>query len=274
MEDLMKIFVDELNDNTLGLIYDGNFIFQFHDEKLTVLQQVPGKLVFTEEEYSPVGMPVKECTPYSENNGRKDWLIEYNILARIHGSVYDSTVDLDYDNINGKVAAFNGLTMTYNSKRYAFKSRPAQERGYSTFGNSKYILLAVVMNVTELTVGYFGQDSSIGIRCGAVVYTPDVIEFGKVATKRYYTADKKSTATNDYNTPTGRSMSFSLKINYNNESILLTEVNGKAALDTKYTLAEIFATVTTTWTVTCEQASEIESINGVKKLAFIFKECL
>lgn len=275
MEDLMKIFVDELNDNDLGLVYDGNFIFQFHDEKMTILAQETGKLVFTETEYSPVAMPVKECTVYAEKNGRKDWLIEYNILARIHGNVYDSTVDLDYNNINNKVAIYNGLSLIYNSKKYAFKSKPVRDRGYVTLGNSKYILLSVVMNVTELVIGYVGQDSTVTIASGATTYTPDIIEFGKVATRRYYTADKKSTDTNDYNTPTGRAMSFTLKINYNNETLLLNEVNGKSLLNAKYTLSETFNGGTAvTWTVTCEQASEVESVNGVKKLSFVFKECL
>ena len=274
MEDIMTIFIARLNDNTLGLKYDGNFLFQFHDEKLTILEQETGKLVLLENDYSPVAMPVKECTPYSEKNKRRDWLIEFNILARIQGAVYDSTVDLDYDNINAKTYAMDGLSLTSGGKKYSFKTRPVREQGYVTLGNSKYVLLAVVMNITEILTGYFGQDSVITLTYGTTIITPDVIEFGKVATRRYYTGDKKSTATNDYNKAIGRAMSFTLKINYNDETQLLAEVNGKSTIAQQYTLTEVFNSTTETWTVTCEQASEIQSVNGVKKFSFIFKEAV
>lgn len=277
MDNIMKVFVDELNDNTLGLVYEGNFIFQFHDESLKLFQPVTGKLISTEVEYSPVSMPVKECTAFSEKNGRKDWLIEFTILARIHGSVYDETVDLDYENINTKVADFNGLRLvdTVAGKKYAFKTRPVKDAGYMFLGESKYTVLSVVMNVTELKTGFFGQDSVITLTSGATVYTPDVISFGKVSTRRYYQGDVKATATNDYNSPNGRVMAFTLTMNYTNETLLLDEVDGVASLIQKYTLTEVFnVSRTKSWTVTCEQASEVESVNGVKKLSLTFKEAL
>ena len=264
-------FVAQLNSG--GNNYRGNFLFQMHDETFTAYELVTGKLVKEAIDYLPVSLQVAEAIPFVEQNRRNDWLVSFGVLVRVAGLIYDSTVDTGYDEILDVTYSMQGLTATMSDgNKYSFKTSPPKMNGMVQLGGSKYLLVTVTMNVTEIEQGNFGQDSAWTVGS----YTPDVISVSKTSTRRYYTADVKSAETNDYNKPIGRAVVVTMTFNYNGETDLLDEVDGKSALTKTYTVTDTFSGVTParvkSWTMTCQQATETQTINGVKRLTCVFVE--
>ena len=97
MEAIFNYFLTQLNAG--DLLYKGNYVFRFYQDKMTVLEPVTGKLINEELEFSPVSVLTKQPIVFVENNKRIDWLIEFGILIRIAGQEYDVATDLDYANI-------------------------------------------------------------------------------------------------------------------------------------------------------------------------------
>ena len=251
MNDIFDYFLTQLNDNASSLVYKGNYIFKFHQDSMSVYETVTGKLVKEEIEYSPVSLITKTPVTFVENNKRIDWLVEFGIAVRIEGQEYDADDDLDYANIVSVLTSMQNASLSISGKKYSIKTDPEPTyQGYSMLGQSKYAILSVTMNVTEVIQGYFGQDWTIEIDDTEVDFT----ECNISSTKRFVTVDDKDELLNDYNKPIGRTMVWELTLNYNDESELLTEVMGTATLSDTYTLSMVFGTTTWTYTVTCESA--------------------
>ena len=267
MQAIFNYFLTQLNAGTL--LYKGNYVFRFYQDKMTVLEAVTGKLVNEELEFSPVSVLTKQPIVFVENNKRIDWLLEFGILIRIAGQEYDVATDLDYANIESVMTALQGMSATIESKKYTFKTQAPNYQGMATLGNSKYAIISCTLNVTQIDFGYFGQDSVW--KLGGVII--DAFGINKVSTRRFYTADKKSTEDNDYNKPIGRSMVIDMTINYKDETDLLAEVDSTASLDATYILSETFnAGTPVTYSVTVESASELQTKGGVKQLVLRFVE--
>lgn len=269
MQNIFDYFIAQLNDNVNGLEYRGNYVFRFFQESMSVLEPVTNKLVNDEIDITPVALMTKTPVPFVESNKRIDWLLEFGLLIRIQGQEYDSTTDLDYANIDSVLTALQGATLDNGGKRYVFKTQPADYKGYTVLGRSKYAIITCVMNVTQIDWGYFGNQSVwvVGSK------TLDTVQVARTSTRRYYTADVKSATTNDYNKPIGRSVVIEITFNYKDETDLLSESTGKQSLDKTYAVSETFASGTpVTYTMTCETASEIQVKGTVKQLTCRFVE--
>jgi hypothetical protein len=272
MEAIFDYFLEQLNAG--DLLYKGNYVFRFYQDKMTVLEAVTGKLVNEELEFSPVSVRTKQPIVFVENNKRIDWLIEFGILIRIKGQEYDKTTDLDYANIASVLLALQGTSATIEGKKYTFKTQAPNYQGMAVMGNSKYAIISCTLNVTQIDFGYFGQDSvwKFGTTAENVAII-DAFGINKVSTRRFYTGDKKSTTDNDYNKVIGRSMVISMTINYNDETALFDETDSTADLDATYWLSETFSSETpVTWNMTVESASEIQTKGGVKQITLRFVE--
>jgi len=268
VEDVYNYLIEQLNDNTDNLVYRGNYIFRFYEDKMTILEAVSGTLVNEEIDFSPVSVLTKQPIPFINKNNRIDWLLEIGFVVRIAGKEFDKEVDLDYGNIKRVVDDLQGATETINGKRYTFKTQEPSYQGYTVLGRSKYAILSVTLNITQIDSGYFGQDSVFKVDD----YTLDIVSVTMNSTRRYYTSSKTKTTDNDYNKPIGRSMVFGITFNYNGEIDLLNEVKGKSDLKKTYTFTETFNSIDYSWTVTAESAQEIITPGGVKQLTFRFVE--
>jgi len=269
VQNIFNYFIAQLNDNTDNLVYKGNYIFRFFQDSMTVLEPVEGKLVSEEIDISPVALISKTPVPFVESNKRIDWLLEFGILIRMQGQEYDTLTDLDYANILSVTDTLQGSVYEVGSTRYAFKTQEPDYKGYTVLGRSKFAIISVVMNVTQIDFGYFGNDSvwSVGGN------TLDTVQVARISTKRFYTADKTDTTDNDYNRPTGRSVVIEITFNYNDETDLLSEVQGKQTLDKTYTVSETFDSGTPiSYTMTVESGSEIQTKGVVKQLILRFVE--
>ena len=271
MQNIFDYFITKLNDNTDELVYRGNYIFKFFQDSMTVLEPVTGKLVNEEIDITPVALVSKTPVPFVESNKRIDWLLEFGLLVRISGQEYDSLTDLDYANIKSVTDDLQGSVYEVGSTRYTFKTQEPDYKGYTILGRSKFAIISVIMNVTQIDFGYFGNDSVWKVGS----YTLDTVQVARSATKRFYTADKKSTTANDYNKPIGRSVVIEITFNYNDETDLLLEVQGKQTLTKTYTVSETFNEGTpVTYTMTVESGSEIQVRGVVKQLIIRLVETL
>jgi len=268
MKPLFDYFIEQLNLAT-GLTYRGNYIFKFFEDKMTVYDVITGTLVTDEIEYTPVGILSKTPVTFVEKNQRVDWLVEIGIAVRIEGDEYDASTDLDYANIQSVIDDLQGSSLTLSGKKYSVKvDKEPNYQGYNILGNSKYAILTVVLNVTEMSSGYFGQDWTIEIDDVEVDFTDVSIS----TTKRFYTADNKSTLDNDYNKPNGRAVVIELTMNYNDESTLLAEVMASANLKTNHTVDMTLGEDTWNYAVTVESAPMSLTKGGVMQITLRFVE--
>ena len=269
VQNIFNYFITQLNANTDDLVYEGNYIFRFYPDSMSVLEPVTGKLVSEEIDITPVSLISRTPVPFVEGNKRIDWLLEFGLLIRMQGQEFDSTTDLDYANIKKVVDALQGAVITNDSKKYTFKTQEPEYKGYTVLGRSKFAIISVVMNVTQITYGFFGNHSVWSV--GGT--TLDTMQVAKTSTKRFYTADKKSTTANDFNKPIGRAFVVEITFNYNGETDLLSEVNAKQTLSKTYTVSETFNSGTAvTWSMTVESANEIQVKGTVKQLILRFVE--
>src|SRR6056297_720650 len=108
MKAIYDYFIAQLNDNDSELVYQGNYVFMFNQDKMTLYQEVTGTLVNKEVEFSPVSIISKTPVTFIEKNKRIDWSLELGIAIRIQGQQYDSDNDLDYDNIMRVINTMQG----------------------------------------------------------------------------------------------------------------------------------------------------------------------
>jgi hypothetical protein len=269
MQSIFNYILTQLNANAVGLTYAGNYIFRFFEEKMSVLEAVTGKLVNDEIDITPVSILTKVPIPFVESNKRIDWMLELGFLVRIQGSEYDSTTDLDFANIQSVLTTLHGSVVTSGGKRYAFKTQEPNYSGSAFLGKSKYAIITTTLNICEITYGYFGTDSVWAVDSA----TLDTTNVTITSTRRYYTSAYTDDTDNDFNTPVGRALVFEITFNYNGETELLKERKGTQTLAKTYTLKETFNTTdSTSYTVTCESATENQVKGAVKQLTCRFIE--
>lgn len=262
VQSIFDYFINQLNNNALGLEYRGNYVFRFFADSMTVLEPVTGKLVSEEIDISPVALMTKTPVPFVESNKRIDWMLEFGILVRIQGQEYDADTDLDYTNIKSVLDALQGSVLTISNKQFTFKTQEPDYKGYTVLGRSKFAIITCVMNVTQIDFGFFGNSSSWSVGGKTLDFT----QIARSATKRFYTADKKSDTSNDFNKPIGRSVAIEITFNYKDETDLLSEVQGKQTLTKTYTVTETFNNTTTNYTMIVESGSEVQIKGVVKQL--------
>ena len=269
MKAIYDYFITQLNDNDNELVYQGNYVFNFNQDKMTLFQEVTGTLVNKEVEFSPVSIVSKTPVTFIEKNKRIDWSVEIGIGIRIEGQQYSAVNDLDYDNIVRVINLMQGQHYTLSGSEYSVKldAEPTYQ-GYQVLGNSKYALLTINMLVTEMSSGYFGQDWTVTLD-GAEL---DIVSFSPTMTKRYLTSDKKNELTNDYNIAAGRVMVFEVVFNYKNETDILSEVMGKSPLKDKYTLVASLGETDYTYTVSVQSGTPTIINGAVVKMTVRFVE--
>jgi hypothetical protein len=263
MKKIYDYFLTQLNNNTDGLVYKGNFLFQFFNDSMQVYEPVEGKLVKEAVDFRPVAITTSEDIPFVENNGRVDWLLEIGMLIPIEGQVYDEATDLDYANIRTVCTAMNGSSITVEGTKYAIKVSPYPKyRGWSLLGEKKYAILSITFNLTETNKGNFTQDWTISVDSKVL----DYVNASFTTSKRFYTANDKSDDSNDYNKPIGRSIVLEVTFNYDNETQLLAEVMGSSALKQEHTVVLTFGETSYTYKMVVESAPMALSPGNVMQL--------
>ena len=269
MNEIFDLFLTQLNANDSNLVYKGNFLFRFFDYNFEVYETISGKLVSEIIEFSPVSLMLATPIVFTEQNKRIDWTLQMGLACRVAGEEYDSTVDLDYANIKSVCAALNGTVQTSGGKSFAFKVSPPDYQGYQTHGDDNYMIMFVTMSVTEIQKGEFSQATTYTIGNHQL----DVTEIQITTTKRYHTADDKtSNSATDYNLPQGVNRLWIITFNYDPdytiEHNLYKESRGQmTTLYNIYTLTETTSKGDTfNYSVSVRSGSEIYVPNSVRKL--------
>lgn len=273
MKTLMKHFLAVLNEQ--GARFKGNHLFLFEDnaDRFIIYENDGSTLVNEEIKYIPVMQTRAEPIIYMTKNKRIDWDVEYYIALRIQGDEYDADNDPDYIRIEQACESLNRTfdeeVIEFEGKRYVFKASPPKRIGYFERGMETYVMVSCSMVGTEIIAGYFGQEVSITLNGMSM----DIVRYTRNMTRRYYTGDEKDAMNNDFNTPIGRAMSFSIDVVITNEQMKVLRIaRGKSSLKNYHKLVETFNGITTEYDVMVRSTETLAQLNHGRRVVLHFVE--
>lgn len=171
---LYNWFVDQLNQNSYGVTFSGNYIFKFWPQSTSgvsdfeILQTNEDALDFDALELVPVVDVQTIEIPFVEKNNRSDYEKEFYVALRIQDSLDPDTNELqiEFDDTDPKYQALQEtveniktqLTFTYDGYRHTVKTKEPQK--VQTFKNNGkyYTIFGITMNITSIEYGYYGNE--------------------------------------------------------------------------------------------------------------------
>lgn len=171
---LYNWFVDQLNQNSYGVEFSGNYIFKFWNEArggvsdFEIVRTDENVLDFEIAEVIPVVDVQTLEIPFVEKNERSDYEKEFYVALRIEDKIDETTNDLvlEFDDTDPKYLALletielikSQLTFTYDGYKHTVKTKEPQK--VQTFKNNGkyYTIFGITMNITSLLDGFFGNE--------------------------------------------------------------------------------------------------------------------
>lgn len=171
---LYNWFVEQLNQNSYGVTFSGNYIFKFWPQSTSgvsdfeILQTNEDALDFDVLEIVPVVDVQTIEIPFVERNNRSDYEKEFYVALRIQDSLHPDTNELqiEFDDTDPKYLALqetienikSQLTFTYDGFKHTVKTKEPQK--VQTFKNNGkyYTLFGITMNITSVENGYYGNE--------------------------------------------------------------------------------------------------------------------
>lgn len=178
---LYDIFLDRLNENTQGVTFSGNFMFKFWQQgqgindfeimyKETDVEGNPTSLEFNSKEVVPVVDVQTMQIPYVERNNRSDWEKEFYVAIRVDYGIneFNQRV-IEFKEENTKYQALletlenmrSQLFFQEDGYKYVFKVKEPVEVNVFKYNGDYYQIVAVSMNLTSITQGFFGNETEI-----------------------------------------------------------------------------------------------------------------
>lgn len=294
-ERLFNLWLSKLNENTQGITFDGNFMFQFSRAgtyDFEIISRDEDSLDFERTEVVPVVNAQQIETPYIQLNEQSDWEIEVLCALKVDETRHPIT--------NKKVIEFNGedlryqallettetlknqLTFIEGDYKYTFKVREPNKVNVFKYNGSYYQVLSITFNLTTLTSGFFGNETKIylGLKSDGSFdetsdYELDVLQFNEVVGK---TTRDNSNETSDevVKKADKRTWEASMSVNFNGnvaDLLLYDELSAQATLDNEY---QVYITNEALNTLTGENKDYtydviITSINGTKEKNIVDK---
>jgi len=172
---LYDFFLQQLNANTYGVTFDGNFMFRFwaqgsgtHEfEILYKDAENTEDLNYLTKEVVPVVDISHIEIPFVERNIRSDFEKEFYIGIRIEATINEFNQRiLEFKEDNVKYAALleaidnmrNTLTYTVDDYKYTVKIKEPRKVNVFKYNGDYYQLLAVNFNITSVKDGFFGNE--------------------------------------------------------------------------------------------------------------------
>ena len=177
---LYNWFIEQLNQNSYGVEFSGNYIFKFWNETkggitdFEVVRKDEDVLDFQIAEVVPVVDVQTLEIPFVERNERSDYEKEFYVALRIEDSIDETTNDLvlEFDDTDPKYLALletielikSQLTFTYDGYKHTVKTKEPQK--VQTFKNNGkyYTIFGITMNITSLLSGFFGNEMTFSLK--------------------------------------------------------------------------------------------------------------
>lgn len=177
---LYNWFVEQLNQNSYGVEFSGNYIFKFWNEArggvsdFEIVRTNEDVLDFEITEIVPVVDVQTLEIPFVEKNERSDYEKEFYVALRIEDKVDETTNDLvlEFDDTDPKYLALietidlikSQLTFTYDGYKHTVKTKEPQK--VQTFKNNGkyYTIFGITMNITSLLDGFFGNEMAFSLK--------------------------------------------------------------------------------------------------------------
>lgn len=179
VHELFDVILDRLNQNTFGVVFDGNFVFKFWQQPSTKIQDFhilstnPEILEFDATSVVPfVDISAVEI-PFNERNRRQDYEVEYYLALRIEDKtniagkniIEFDTEDVKYKALLETYEYFKtNLTYTGENIRIGFKIREPQKVNVFKYNAHYYQLFAMTFNITKVEFGRFGNEMQLYMR--------------------------------------------------------------------------------------------------------------
>lgn len=254
---VFDLIVEKLNENTQGVTFGGNFMFQFNQpgqQKNFKIYTLDG-LEYKENEIVPVVDVQSIQIPFVENNERNDWEREFYVAIEIQESkttvTNQTTFEFDYTNVRYQAILEtldnlqSNLTFVDGDYKYSFKVKEPTKVSNFTYNGRYYQVLAITMNLTSIKSGFFGNetklyfgeltDASFGETAD---YELDVMEFSEAVAKSTR-ANTNSNVDDEAKAATKRTWTPTITVNFNGtkaDLLLYKEKSAVADLNNKYQL--------------------------------------
>lgn len=164
MVNVFNILLSKLNENQYSVKFGGNVIFRFYTntdtfDMVTVNEDT---LTLDTEEYVPVFEQLSEQVAFVDKNKRHDWLKSYLFALRVEKREFDANNKF-YKAMIETVEAMNGATVSSDNIKYAFKVNYPKKVNYFQHGKAWYIVFEMVVNLSSVEHGTFGNDYTVWI---------------------------------------------------------------------------------------------------------------
>ena len=193
-------FVEQLNTNTEGVTFGGNFIFKFWPQQqgvadFEIISTSEETLDFEFTELVPVVNIQSIEIPYVEKNQRSDFEQEYYIALQIENRYVEETSQLilEFDDTDPKYQALletvgnirSQLSFNYEGFKFTVKAREPQVVQTLKYNGNYYTLFSLVLNMSAINAGFYGNEMEFFIApLGGTLQALDVIEADVITGKQ------------------------------------------------------------------------------------------
>jgi len=202
---LYDLILDKLNENTQGITFSGNYMFEFNQQlsggvNFSIVSRDENALEFTTTQVVPLVDIQSIQVPFVENNNRDDWEREFYVAIEIPSTRNSVSNEKEYkfSESNEQYQAIletlenlrSNLTFIQDGYKYTFKVKEPTKVNVMTYNGKYYQLLAMTFNLTSLVDGFFGNetkayfglasDTSFG---ETTDYLLDVVELNEIVGK-------------------------------------------------------------------------------------------
>ena len=202
---LYDLILDKLNENTQGITFSGNYMFEFNQQlsggvNFSIVSRDENALEFTTTQVVPLVDIQSIQVPFVENNNRDDWEREFYVAIEIPSTRNSISNEKEYkfSESNAQYQAIletlenlrSNLTFIQDGYKYTFKVKEPTKVNVMTYNGKYYQLLAMTFNLTSLVDGFFGNetkayfglasDTSFG---ETTDYLLDVVELNEIVGK-------------------------------------------------------------------------------------------
>lgn len=170
------LLLTKLNENTQGVEFSGNYVFQFYrgekvNHNFEIIKKSDDYLDFEINKVVPFVDIQNIEIPFVTKNERDDMEREFYVAIEIDRKYNTTTnvLEVEFDDTNKQYQAVletlntikNELTFVDGDYKYTFKTKSPEKVNKFKYNNQWYQIFALVFNLTSVKKGYFGNETKL-----------------------------------------------------------------------------------------------------------------